>query len=423
MNTGGNSITGVNTINSTGSVQLGSGSSFDTLRANGDVQLTGSVSGQASIQARGNVCVTGGASARGVVKANGTVIGDGSGSFGPVSAIGVSDNTGTQRCGTLVNDAYGVPFAVDLRGNSRADSVISKGSVRIASGSIGLSGSTADALRAEKDLSDTNWGGTQYGEIGGVLRISGSNPAIATWVRVTPGLTVTIAPVEPISIDTDTFDARDIEELANYAFKIVNGYKQVSVRRVNGLADGNYFLFDDLLNNSHYKDYLCPIAARAANSTSGTPRCSTPATSLKTICKGENNRTCFSYNSGSSRWTIAGKGLAPGVIWFEGDLEVSSGVYFNTFVSTSNINTSGNLNVYAPNFAGYSGQVGGVIYSRDDQSRISGICANQSFPGLYPLQFCTGDAYQPNANGGIGNFAFMAGSCGNADCSPYVGVM
>lgn len=148
VNTGGNSITGVNTINSTGSVQLGSGSSFDTLRANGDVQLTGSVSGQASIQARGNVCVTGGASARGVVKANGTVIGDGSGSFGPVSAIGVSDNTGTQRCGTLVNDAYGVPFAVDLRGNSRADSVISKGSVRIASGRLAFP--AARRMRCER---------------------------------------------------------------------------------------------------------------------------------------------------------------------------------------------------------------------------------------------------------------------------------
>lgn len=419
VTTGGNSITGVNTINSTGSIQLGSGSSFDTLRANGDVQLTGSVSGQQNIQARGNVCVTGGASANGVVKANGTVIGDGSASYGAVSAIGVSDNAGTQRCGTLVNDAYGAPFAVDLRGNSRADSVLAKGSVRINSGSIGLSGSTADALRAEKDLRDTNWGGTEYGQIGGVLRISGSNPAIATWVRVTPGLTVTIAPVEPISIDTDEFDARDIEELANYAFKIVNGYKQVRVRRVNGLADGDYFLFDDTWQ---YKDYLCPVASRAANSTSGTPRCTTSAASLKTICKGYSaSNTCFSYNSGSSKWTIAGNGMAPGVAWFEGNLEVSNGVYFNTFVSTSNITTGGSLNVYAPNFAGYSGQVGDIVYSRDDQGRVSGICDNESFPGVYPLQFCTGGSYQPDVNSGIGNFAFMAGSCGNAECNPYVG--
>lgn len=419
VTTGGNSITGVNTINSTGSIQLGSGSSFDTLRANGDVQLTGSVSGQQNIQARGNVCVTGGASARGVVKANGTVIGDGSASFGAVSAIGVSDNTGTQRCGTLVNDAYGAPFAVDLRGNSRADSVLAKGSVRISSGSIGLSGSTADALRAEKDLSDTNWGGTEYGEIGGVLRISSSNPAIATWVRVTPGLTVTIAPVEPISINTESFNARELEELANYAFKIVNGYKHVTVRRVNGLADGEYFLFD---GTGPYRDYLCPLASRAANSTSGTPRCALSAATLKTICKGYSAyNSCFSYNSGSSRWTIAGNGMAPGVAWFEGNLEVSNGVYFNTFVSTSNITTGGSLNLYAPNFAGYNGQVGNIVYSRDDQNRVSGICSNQSFPGLYPLQFCTDDAYESNVNGGIGNFAFMAGSCGNAECSPYVG--
>ncbi|AGA89650.1 hypothetical protein Thimo_0811 [Thioflavicoccus mobilis 8321] len=413
VTTGGNSIKGVDIIRATGSIQIGSGSSFDTLLTNGDVQLTGSVAGEQNIQARGNVCLSGGASADGVVKANGSVTGAGSASFGSVSAIGESDNTGTQLCGILYDDAYGDPFAVDLRNNSSADSVLAKGSVRISSGSIGLSGSTADSLQAEQDLVDTNWGGTEYGEIGGVLRISGSNPAIAGWIRVVTDLTVDITPIALITIETQTFDARPLAAIANYAFSRVDGYKQVTVHNVSDIADGDYFLFDD---SGPYRDYLCPVESRASDSTTSKPRCTIPAASLKTICKGQSNyNSCFSYDVRTDEWKISGKSMAPGVAWFDGNLELGNGDYFNTFIATSNISTGGSLDVYAPNFAGYSGQVGDTVYSP------TGICDNDYFPDTYPTQFCSGDTYNEDANGGIGNFALMAGSCASDDCTTYVG--
>lgn len=405
VTTGGNSITGVDVINSTGSISIGSGSSFDILRANGDVKLTGSVSGEQNIEAKGNVCLSGGASALGTVHANGTVVGDGGVQFGDISSRGTSTNTGTALCGTIGTDARGAPWGIDLQGNSSAQSATTPASIRVNSGSIG-------AVLAGGDLRDTNWGGTEYGRIGGNLLISGSNPAIAGWITVVPGLSVSVPPVSDVVLETETFNAYNVESAANYAFKMIDGYKRVHVSRVEGLADGDYFLFDD--SSGPYRDYLCPLAQRSPNSTASSPRCSIGAASLTTICRGYSAyNTCFSYSNGT--WTIAGTSMAQGVVWFEGNLTVSNGTYFNTFIATGNLNTGGSLTLYAPNYAGYSGAVDGVTYAP------TGICANSNFSALKPRQFCSGSNFLYTADDGIGNYAMLAGSCTTSACSTYVG--
>ncbi len=397
LGTGGNTITGVSIIRSTGSIDIGSGSSFDTLQANGDIRLTGSVSGQQNLRARGNICLSGAAAARGAVRANGSVVGDGSAAFGDVSTIGISNNTGTVLCGGRQLD-----WGVDLQGNSGAASVNTKGSVRISSGSI------SGTLQTEKNLVDTNWGGTEHGAAGGT--VTGADPATTTWVSVTPGLQVPVASVSEIAISTASFNANEIESAANYVFKIDgNGYKVVTVRNVSGIASGDYFLGD---YDGSFKDYLC--TSLAPGSTSGSPKCALPSVSAAvTICKGySDSNNCFGY--GNNTWTLDGTSIAQGIAWFKGDLTVGNGTYFNTFIATGNIATSGSTVMYAPNYAGYSGAVNGTIYAP------TGICTNSYFPKLHPAQLCntTAKTYDYSAGNGLGNYALMAGS---TDGTTYTG--
>lgn len=416
VSTGGNSITGVDIINATGSIQIGSGSSFDELHANGDIQLTGSVSGQQNLSSRGNICLSGGASALGTVHAMGSVVGDGGVRFGNISSIGISEGVGEVLCAPVALDANGHAYGVDLQGNSAAQSVTTKGSVRLNSGSIGQ-------LLAQGDLVVSNWGGDTQGRIGGELRNQG-NPALSDKITQSAGSNVAVAPVSPVVIDSESFNANSLEAQANYALRIdAAGYKIVTVRNVAGVADGSYFIGD--YDNGHpsvgwgrgYKDYLC--STLAAGSTPAAPRCLPDGGVLDppgTICKGHSNyNNCLSYNASNQRWSLDGTTFAPGVLWVDGNLHVGNGTYFNSFIATGNITTGGSLTVYAPNYAGATGEVAGVRYSPQ------GMCNNTDFPGRMPTQFCQAGGFDYDASGGMGNYAMAAGSCSNDSCSPYVG--
>ncbi|WP_248112253.1 hypothetical protein, partial [Ralstonia pseudosolanacearum] len=84
--------------------------------------------------------------------------------------------------------------------------------------------------------------------------------------------------------------------------------------------------------------------------------------------------TCFSYFNGT--WSTNGATMAPGVVWFHGDLILGVGTYENTVIATGNLTTSGSTVVHAPNYGGLSGQ-----------------CNNTAFPALYPTNFCAGGAF------------------------------
>lgn len=415
VSTGGNSITGVRKINALGSINIGSGSSFDELNANCDVSISGSVTAT-RINAMRNVCASGGASVPGTVKANGSVRME-SGYSANGAIVAIANATDVAACEPSGNNpAWNSNVAatcaaprfagVDLSaGGAGSKSVTTKGSVEISAGQIGT-------LDAEGNLSVAS--GAVTGSIGGKV----SKPSWNGQVQVTeiPGKIVTITPVPKLTMVTETFNANALEASANYAFKVDSqGYKKVTVRNVQGLADGVYYLGN---YNGPYKDYLC--TALANGSSPNSPNCLTPAaTASKTICQGYSEyNNCFTYNNGS--WTINGKSMAPGVAWFQGNLEVSNGVYYNTFIATGNIVTSGSHQTFAPSFAGYDGTSAGVRYAP------TGICANSNFPALVPLQLCdtTQKKYLSAGNESIANFAFMAGSRANdnyADTAGYVG--
>lgn len=413
--TTGNSITGVNKINSTGSISIDSGSTFDMLNANCDVRLTGAVTA-GTINARRNVCLSGGASGTNAINANGSVVAANDYSKnGAIAAIGNPTDVASCKpsgfAGDDANhfaatcDAPSTTYVVDLSsGSAGAKSVKSKGSVTLGSGHIG-------DIRAEGDL-NVNWGATvDSGAITGTVNTPSQyfNKSTVKVTENSTGLSVSIPSVSRVTLTTYIIDAYDYQSIANYIFKVdAGGYKKVTVSNVSGIANGEYFLGSYAAGNNDKVDYLCTTLA--SGSSSGNPACLgayNAATSPPTICKGFSpQNACFGYDSSTKTWSINGKSIAQGIAWFEGNLSVASGSYYNTFIATKNITTSGADKVYATNFAGYSGSVGGVQYAP------TGICENVNFPNIYPRQFCetSTNTYLSDANSGIGNYAFVAGS-------------
>lgn len=392
VTTGGNSIRGIDTINADGSIEIGSGSTFNNLFANGDIKLTGSVSGEQNLSALGDICLSGGASAMGTVKANGSATANGSVGFGDLTAIGSSDNLfHTLLCRPIGNDRNGEVFAVDLRGNSSAESVKAGGTVQLNSGYIG-------ELKGEADLIINNWGGTTEGVIKGDFYNNG-NPAMNDKVTQNSGLNLHLTPLEPVLVETASFNALQFASVANYVFRMVGNDRVVTVKHVNGIPDGDYYLGDNTNVSGPKRDRLCED--KNCNGVS------------YPLCKGQSDwNGCFSYRRNQDQWDVNGRSMAPGIVLFEGDVKLSNGVYYNTFIATGSLQTSGNHQNYAPNYAGYSGVYESKRYAPN------GICDNPVLPNT-PAQFCLVDGtFKEDAASGLGNYAYMAGSEVGAD---YIG--
>jgi len=394
--TSGNSITGISIIRATESIDIGSGSSFDELNANGDIRLSGSVSGQQNLLARGNICLSGGASAMGQVKANGSVIGDGGVEFGAISSLGNSDGVGPALCESPILDQNGDPYGVDLQGNSSAASVQSKASVRVHSGSI-------TELLSEGNLVVTNWaGGAASGKIAGDFTHLDSNRTFT----VDPGLVVPVSPVPPVSLNTIEFNAYDLQRDANYAFWVdkSSGYRMVTVKDVNGVEDKDYFLGNfepvhsppEAKTSGPHNDRLCE--SLSSGSAPDRAICAGRMSDSIPICRRSwETGGCFSYDENEKLWVLdvgsPEQGyIAQGVLWFEGNLKAGNGHYYNTLIATGDIETSGSHQTTAPNYAGYSRR----------NSLQYGMCTDLVFPKYYPTQLCQGSSYNHAAAGGLG---------------------
>lgn len=410
VSTSGNTITGVNVINSTGTINITSGSSFQTLNSNCDIVISGSVNVVAA-SAQRNICGTGAAAVSGTALANGSVSSQASATASTTngtinarisptpaascSAQGYSGGSTTNASTCPVPAVTGVDLSA---GGAYAAVVNTDGSVSLGSGG------TIGAVAIAQNLTVAAGAQVTAGTYGGTLSLGSGATVAATRV---PSNTVTITPAVAVSLTPAQFNAYTLQSAANYAFTLnAHGNAQVAVTNVNGVTTGTYYIGQ--YTGGGYYDYLC--ASPTSTGTNLTVTCGTgapPAGALK-ICNGYSSyNECFSYSSGT--WSVASSSsitLAPGIAWFQGNLGLGGGTYYNTFVATGNITTSGSVTVYAPNYAGYSGTVGSVNYAP------TGICTNSLFTTTYPTQFCTVSTttYNATASSGLGNYAFLAGS-------------
>lgn len=443
VNLGSASITGIKTLKATGGISIGSSISVDELYSNGNISLTGSAK-VLSASALGNITANSSAS-QGVLNANGNIIisngsvatanalgfitassGGTHGTFTAAETISISNGTTAQAnaqgnvtltggSATTVNSESNVssnrqvatinangsvtalsPANINAAGNVTLNgwasaNVKSKGSVTINSGSL-------SSVLASGNLTFKGWG-SAAGTIGGTLIKEQPNNSSVN-VNVQPGLivevpTVDVVPMAPLSAFTLTrprVDAYGLKASANYVFQRENGRMKVTVRNINGIADGDYYIGRYQVQDNDRVDYLCKEVNSSGLCTSPTSHAET-----RTICQGNSNQNaCFSY--ANDTWSVTGKNLAPGVMWFESNLSLGSGNFYNTFIATGNIDTSGAHTTTAVNYAGYDI-----------------ICLNQypqnattRFAGLYPTNFCN----QTNTSligNSIGNIALLAG--------------
>ncbi|MDT8998160.1 hypothetical protein RQP53_02600 [Paucibacter sp. APW11] len=370
----------VEAINIKGDLQLGgdlnvSSDSSTRMVVDGRVSGSGSLNGISNLYASGDVSL-GGATSIATLFSEGNISLDGSGQYTSVNSMRNVSLSGSVQVATL--NANG---AVSLQSNTVTE-LNAIGNVSLGSnagvsqlktqGNVSANNSRITGTASvQGDYSESSNGAVNAGRYGGSL----SKPSWNNQLNLSrqAGLQVAITPLTATTISTPRIDTYAFKASANYVFERVGNDTRVTVNSVHSIPDGSYYLAGSGAN----QDWLCRTNSYAA------------ASCLAKICTGfSDHNSCFSYANGT--WTVAGQGMAPGVVWFAGDLIAGQGSYTNTFLASGNISTAGNNISTALNYAG-----------------AATVCSQTQFPGLYPSNFCNSSgALIENA---LGNIVFAAG--------------
>jgi len=436
----GGSVEGINRVCSTEDMSIASGISVNRVCTLGNLTMGGSASVRGDAEVKGTVTLSGGSSSITTVLANGNVVlSGGSAQVGTVNTKGdISVSGGNARItGTAATEGN-----INWTSNATASTLNANGNIAYsagnsntvlnAGGNIGLSGN--GHVQTLNALGHTTLASSWGKGVAGTMRVGGNltynevqlindgevrgtlsrEPNTASWA-VTQNVTrntslvvdvpvVSVPVVNPVFKPSVSVDVFLLKDTANYVFEIEagTGHRMVTVRNTHGIVDGTYYLGD--YNRNHNipeldrgnKDYLCTELNNSG-------KCIQPTLPYRTLCQGfSESNGCFSYNAGTTTWTLNGQSMAPGVAWFDGNLNVSNGTYINTFLATGNIETSGSLKIFSPNYAGYT-----PVCTDSRSASPYGITVDYRLSGLWPSDLCQADdTYAPNA---IGNTALMAG--------------
>ncbi len=374
VNLGNASITGIKTINANGNIIIGSGIKVDNLYANGDITLTGSASVLTAASLK-DITINSDAS-QGILNANGNITIK-NGSVTTADALGFIKASSGRAHGAFT---AGKTIEISNGSLSSANAV----------GNIDINGwLQLTTARSEGTITCPSIYWQEFSSI--QAKVATKNCAGENINAPWPVSVKTMLPITSITLIKPKVDAYSLKSSANYIFQIENNKIKVSVRNINSLPNGDYYLGEYNTQNNDRVDYLC-------KEVSDEGLCSVPTSYLesKTICQGNSNQNaCFSFKNRT--WEVTGKNLAPGIMWFEGNLALKNGDFYNTFIATGHIETGGNHVTTAVNYAGYQA-----------------ICLNQypknataRFNNLYPTNFC--NEKTTLINNSIGNIALLAG--------------
>lgn len=222
--------------------------------------------------------------------------------------------------------------------------------------------------------------------------------------------------VSKVTLTQPKVDAWALKSSANYAIELEAGNQiKVTVKNVNGIPDDTYYLGKLAVGA---REYLC----KSVTIVYGARQCTGDTSIALPLCyngNSEYNPSCFSADFTNKKFTITANSvpstMAAGVVWFNGDLVLNGGPFFNTFIATNNISTSGDTTVYAVNYA--------ANYLLKTDGTDDGICKNQRSPHFdaydkfYPKNFCSETkAFIPQS---IGNIGLLAGGI-NPSVTPKV---
>jgi hypothetical protein len=206
-------------------------------------------------------------------------------------------------------------------------------------------------------------------------------------------------PVTPFTMPPVIVDVWALKDQANYIFQYDSTKSQtkVTVYNINGITNGAEFYIGSYDND--YKSFLCTVV-----NSSG--KCTAPATPGKSICLGHSTwNPCISYGridnadaTSSMGWTFDGVSAAPGIMWFEGGVNLNNGVNYTTILATKNVITGGQLELYSANYGGYNG----VCLAQ--RLGTANATYTSRFSNQYPTNLCdkTLGVYNPIPTGNIG---------------------
>lgn len=359
---------GTGTMNSTsktdtccGNVLITGGTGAEDIQANGSVELNGGSA--VTVNARRDVVIKGG----------------GGGAYNSITARNI-----TAEVGASISKAAAT---VDIWYKQFVTPVGSSPQTMTAIGNI----------RCGTDAQKHEW--YTYGRIdaGGTITDCTSSNRRAL---LTPAPDVQlIEPLPPITLTRPKVDAWSLKPSANYAIEIVGSNIKVTVKNVNGIANGSYFLARNSGQGVSQREYLCKTVDSSGY-------CVTP---VKPFCSGVSPmNSCFSQEviGGQNYLNVKGGTLPPGVIWVKGNFKIELGNFYNTFVVTGDLFTGGSVKTYSVNFAAAYKTSGGTVQNAICKNEADSTIKEALFNGMYPTNYCVNGQFIPNA---LGNIALLAG--------------
>lgn len=385
----------VDRIVAIGQVNLSSGNAkVETVLSNGKVVFSGGGTKVTNVNTKGDVSISGGAGqVTGTLNTEGNVTWDNTFAANVINANG--NVTYRPNSSATIRSLGNVTLSA---GDSKVANIYALGWVNL------LSSWGAGITNILRGGSTINWkqgntigNGIVKGQILGTAPTAWQPPVNVSRDQnlVLELSAVSVPVIDPVVMERPVIDANTFKESANYVFFYENGRRRVTVKNVEGINDGTYFIASYNTNNTH--DYLCT----ALNGNF----CSEPALANKgrTLCMGFGiGNSCFDQSS-AGNWVFNGQSLAPGTAWFEGNLKLANGKFVNTFLASGHIDiTQGSVRVYSPNYGGFAAVC-------TDTKGFS-ISTDHRLSGIRPKNFCDGNNYVASP---LGNVALLAGSFNN----------
>lgn len=378
FSTGGVGLKGIDTLSTTGNVTLTSSAHINNIYTNGNVTLTGSASADL-ISAKGYIDISGGGT-QGNLNSDGYIKIGGGVNVNNANTLSYIDWSSGGTGQTFTAGSY------IKHSNGTVNNILAKDNVTLSGGNP-----VTKYVTSEKLLTcPNNWSSYIL-----LKAVSFSNECPTTNVQTLPAGTNSIvatgALVTVTAASKPLVNALSYESQANYILDVDNQKNiTVTVKNVDGIATGTYYIAKYKLDNTTYTGQLCSTITNQGFC-NGTP--------VGYIYPKNVQADVIAYSGGKWSLNINGNpgnpSMAPGVFLFKGDLKPQQGTYANTFLSTGNIDYGTSITLQAPNYAG-----------------ATLVCNSAALGYSRPTNLCSSStALIPAA---IGNIALLAGSCTNA---------
>jgi hypothetical protein len=372
-------LTGVVNLNASGNIVLDSAVPALTVRSNGTVTLKGAASANL-IEAMGSVTLSDGSKAT-TIRSNSTV----NLNAGGTSSVSTTGNVNAAGSGIHASIAALGNFTQAQSANVTLARIGGTSSIDAANWP------TLGTLNSVGNVTCNNIYWSNFTEI----KTKGSATGCATGSKLKTSQASVTAPtvtaVTAFSMTKPRIDVWNLKNSANYVFEYESGKIKVTVKNINNIPDGIYYLGKHTYNSVVLPDALCTSVTAAGV-------CNESSASTRTICQGQSSaNSCFSYDSTKNQFIINSKNVAPGAMWFNGNLLLNNGNYYNTFMATRGIEIAGATTVTSLNYGGYA-----KTCNADYQGSVT------LFTGLYPKNFCNTTTSKLITNP-LGNPALIAG--------------